>query len=108
MDDLKLASSGKKVQGVLDITLRFSNDIRMEFGLDKCRKVHLVRGEVDMKLGHEDEALIETITEKGFYKYLSVSHLRGPLQTAMKEFFLNAYLQFQELVSIQATKSRLL
>ena len=59
LDYLKLyASSVTKLQSVLDITLQFSNDIGMEFGLDKCRKVHLVRGEVDMKLGHEDEALI--------------------------------------------------
>ena len=44
----------------------------MEFGLYKCRKVHFVRGKVDMQLGHEDEALIETMNEKDFYKYLGV------------------------------------
>ena len=44
MDDLKLyVSSGRKLQSILDITQQFSNDIGMEFGMDKCRKVHLVR-----------------------------------------------------------------
>ena len=92
MDDLKLyASSGTKLQSVLDTKLQFSNDIGMEFGLDKCRKVHLVRGKVDMQLGHEDEALIETMTEKEFYKYLGVLQLRGPLQTAMKGILLKSF-----------------
>ena len=54
---------------------------------EKCRKVNLVKGEVDMQLEHEDEALIETITEKDFYKYLGVLQLRGPLQIVMKEYF---------------------
>ena len=40
MDDLKLyPSSETKLQSVLDITLQFSNEIGMEFELDKCRKV---------------------------------------------------------------------
>ena len=70
MDNLKLyASSGTKQQNIIDIILQFSNDIGIEFGLDKCQKVHLVRGEVDMQLGHEDEALIETMAEKDFYKH---------------------------------------
>ena len=69
---------------VLDITLQFPNDIGMEFGLGKCRKVHLVRGEVDMQLGHEDKALIETMTEKDSYKYLGVLQLRDSLQTAIR------------------------
>ena len=37
-----------------------------------------------MQLGHEDEALIVTMTEKDFYKYLGVLELRGSLQTAMR------------------------
>ena len=61
---------------VLDITLQYSNDIGMGFGLDKCQKVLLVRGEVDMQLKHGDEALIETMTEMDSYKYLGVVQLR--------------------------------
>ena len=69
----------------------------MEFGLDKCRRVHLVRGEVDMQLGHENEALIETMTEDS-YKYFGVLQLRGPLQTAMKESLVESF--FRRLSSI--------
>ena len=92
MDDLKLyASSGTKLQSILYITLQFSNAIGIEFGLEKCRKVHLVRNEIYMQLGHEDEALIETMTEKYSYKYLRVLQLRGTLQTAMKERLLESF-----------------
>ena len=92
MDDLKLnASSGTKLQSVLDITLQFSNDIGMEFGLDKCWKVHFVRGEVAMSLGHKDEA----------HKYLGVLQLRDPVQTAMKESFFESF--FKRLSSVLRT-----
>ena len=74
----------------------------MESGLDKCRKVHLVRDEVDMQLRHDDQAFIETMTEKESYKYLSVLPLKGLQQTAIKcsllDHFSNAFPQFQELV----------
>ena len=30
-----------------------------------------------MQLGHENQAFIETMTEKDFYKYLGVLQLRG-------------------------------
>ena len=63
----------------------------MEFGLDKCQKVSLVRGEVDLQLGHKDQAFIETMTEKDSNKYLGVLQFRGPLQTAMKESLLECF-----------------
>ena len=72
------ASLRTKLQSVLDITLQFSNDIGMKRGLDKCEKAHSVRGEVDMQLGHEDQASFQTITENYSYKYLGVLKLRSP------------------------------
>ena len=37
MDDLKLfAKNDQQLQGLLNIVKQFSDDIRMEFGLDKC------------------------------------------------------------------------
>ena len=56
MDDLKLCTSSEtKLQSVLDITLQVSNDVGMEFGLDKRRKVQLVKDDIYMQLGHEDQ-----------------------------------------------------
>ena len=50
-----------------------------------------------MQLGHENEALIETMTEDS-YKYFGVLQLRGPLQTAMKESLVESF--FRRLSSI--------
>ena len=44
-----------------------------------------------MQLGHEDGALIETMTEKDSYKYWDVLQLRGPLHTAMRESLLESF-----------------
>ena len=53
--------------------------------------VEKVSGEVDKQLGHGDEALIVTMTEKDSYKYLCVCQLRGLPQTAMKESLLESF-----------------
>ena len=102
MGDLKLHTSSRTIlQSALDLTLHFSNDIGMELEFEKYGKVHLPRGEVDMKLGHKDQHLIETMTEKGHYKYIGVLRLRDPLQTATKE---NLLISFSKrLFSISGT-----
>ena len=42
MDDLKLfVKNDQHLQGLLIIVKQFSDDIRMEFGLDKCAKATL-------------------------------------------------------------------
>ena len=44
MDDLKLyASNDDQQQGVIQIVKQFSEDIKMNFGLDKCAKHHSYR-----------------------------------------------------------------
>ena len=45
MDDLKLfAKNGQQLQGFLNNVKQFNDDIRMEFGLDKCAKATFFRG----------------------------------------------------------------
>jgi len=47
MDDLKLyASNDKQLQQMLSIVKTFSDDIRMQFGIDKCNKVTIIKGKV--------------------------------------------------------------
>ena len=44
MDDLKLfAKNDQQLQGILNIVKQFSDNIWMEFGLDKCTKVTFIR-----------------------------------------------------------------
>jgi hypothetical protein len=47
MDDLKLiAKSEKELQKQIQIVKTFSDDIYMEFGLDKCAKITFKRGKL--------------------------------------------------------------
>lgn len=47
MDDLKLyAANEMQLQNLLGITTNFSRDIRMEFGLDKCKTMHREKGKI--------------------------------------------------------------
>ena len=45
MDDLKLyAKNDKELEGLLSTVKQFSDDIGMEFGLDKCAKASFIKG----------------------------------------------------------------
>ena len=47
MDDLKLsAKNDQPLQGLLNIVKQFSDDIRMEFALDKCAKATFFHGKL--------------------------------------------------------------
>ena len=47
MDDLKLlGATANQLQQMLRIVEEYSNDIKMEFGLNKCRTINIVRGKV--------------------------------------------------------------
>ena len=60
MDDLKLiAKSEEELQKQTQIVKTFSDDIHMEFGLEKCAKVTFKRG----KLTHLQNLVIDTNRE---------------------------------------------
>lgn len=87
MDDLKLLASTKnQLEQMLNIVEEFSNDIGMQFGLDKCRVLNIIRGQIqpggyDMENGQNIEAM-----EAGeVYKYLGVKQARKIDHQAMKK-----------------------
>jgi hypothetical protein len=56
MDDLKLiAKSEEELQKQIQTVKRFSDDINMGFGLDKCAKISFQRG----KLTHSQNLVID-------------------------------------------------
>ena len=60
MDDLKLISkSEEELQKQIQTVTTFSNDINMEFGLEKCAKITFKRG----KLTHLQHLVIDTNRE---------------------------------------------
>jgi len=47
MDDLKAyAMNDNQLKNLLDIVNTFSDDIKMEFGLDKCAKATFIKGKL--------------------------------------------------------------
>lgn len=72
MDDIKLYASTKtQIHTLTQITHTFSNDIKMQFGLDKCRtqSIHLGKREFG-GIELDDGSRIESLQEGDTYKYL--------------------------------------
>ena len=78
MDDLKLfASNDKKLADELKLVKQYSEDIRMEFGLDKCAKCTFVQGKTKRTDNISiDQSTIQERVNEASYKYLGIEE--GP------------------------------
>ena len=75
MDDLKTyAKSDSQQTGLLNIVKTFSNNIKMEFGLDKCAKATFKRGKLTetSNLQLDIDTCIKELDQEDTYKYLGV------------------------------------
>ena len=88
MDDLKLiAKSEEELQKQIQTVKTFSDDINMEFGLEKCAKIIFTRG----KLTHFQNLVIDTnreiqeLEQGKTYKYLGIEESEGIQHQQMKE-----------------------
>ena len=73
VDDLKLyGTSDSQLNGLISTVKKVSNDIQMEFGLDKCAKTTLKRGKKVSAKGIllNDHQLIQDLDQAETYKYL--------------------------------------
>jgi len=77
MDDLKIfASSNDQLNKMLEIVKQFSKDIRMEFGLDKCKTIHIHRRKLTIPVNHEEPPEIDYMQECQQYKSLEIEQAR--------------------------------
>ena len=93
MDGLKLHGKiDKELDRLLCTVKKFSDDIGMVFGLDKCAKVTLNRGRLtsmrEIKL-NEDTSIRE-LGQEETYKYLGIDKGDGIQHAKMKEKIRNA------------------
>ena len=76
MDDLKLYSRSEKGLDSLVQTVRvFSEDIGMEFGIEKCAMLLMEKGKVVKSVGIElpdGKVVIKSLQEGENYKYLRI------------------------------------
>ena len=70
MDDLKTFAKDNQQMDLLTIVKTFSDDIKMEFGLDKCAKATFKRGRLTKTTNlHLDvDTVIEELEQDGTYK----------------------------------------
>ena len=88
MDDLKLYSKNEQEQvGELKIVKQFSDDIGMEFGLEKCAKASFKKGKLAStgNIVIDDDTEIQELDQEGVYKYLGVDESDGIQHSKMKE-----------------------
>ena len=88
MDDIKLfAKNEKELETLIETVIVYSQDIWMEFGMEKCamlviksRKWHTTEG-----VGLPNQEKIRTLGEKKTYKYLGLLEAETIKQVEMKE-----------------------
>ena len=88
MDDLKLfAKNDNELEGMLQTVKKFSDDIGMTFGLDKCAKASFKRGKLTKSTSLELDriTIIRDLDQEEFYKYLGVNECDGIQHSQMKE-----------------------
>ena len=96
MDDIKLyADSDENLQKLIQIVHEYSNDIHMEFGLDKCAKCTLKKGVKAETDGFqlEDGSIIEDLQEDATYKYLGIEENTNIQHKQMRTKIHTTYIQ---------------
>ena len=95
-DDNKLFAKNEKEWEILIQTVRiYSQDIGMEFDIDKCAMSVIKSGNRHIKEGIEllNQEKIRTLGEKGSYKYFGILEADIIKQVEMKEKVKKEYLR---------------
>jgi hypothetical protein len=88
MDDLKLISkSEEELQKQIQTVKTFSDNIHMEFGLEKCAKIAFKRGKLvhSQNLAINFNREIQELEQGKTYKYLGIEESEGIQHQQMKE-----------------------
>jgi hypothetical protein len=88
MDDLKLiAKSEEELQRQTQTVKTFSDDIHMEFGLEKCAKITLKIGKLisSQNLVTDNNREIQELEQEKTYKYLGIEESEGIQHQQMKD-----------------------
>ena len=100
MDDLKLfGQSERDIESLVNTVHRFSCDIGMRFGIEKCGVIVMKRGQMVTCDGIElpDGEKMKGVSEEGC-KYLGIVELDGIKEKAMKEIFTKEYKRRIKLI----------
>ena len=101
MDDLKLYGRNRvEVEGLVGVVKKFSDDIGMEFGIDKCATIEIRHGKQVECSGIElpGGAVMKEVEESG-YKYLGVLEGACIMNREMKDLVRKEYYRRVKLVA---------
>lgn len=101
MDDLKLyAKNEKELRDLLYVVKSFSDDIKMQFGLDKCAKVILKRGKIEYteNIKVSEDVEIKGLEQGEAYKYLGILENGQLDNNNMKEKIRKEYIRRTRLL----------
>jgi hypothetical protein len=100
MDDLKLyARSKSELEELVGVVKKYSDDIRMEFGMSKCAVLSVLRGKRVEEDGLElpSGEVMADVEEEG-YKYLGVLQTNTFMSAEMKKKVLKEYFRRLKLL----------
>ena len=94
MDDIKLyAATNNQLQELLRLTQPFLRDIKMVFGIEKCKTLCIAKGKLEMRnFTTEDDDTMEAMNEDDFYRYLGHVQANQIKHARMKEKLDEDYL----------------
>ncbi|KAL1446040.1 hypothetical protein WDU94_012394 [Cyamophila willieti] len=100
MDDIKIyGKTERDLKTLLELTYTFSNDIKMEFGLEKCKTQTILKGKQQTnRIEHQNMPDIEPMKEEDMYKYLGVLQKKNTDHATMKKKVREKYLQRVNLI----------
>ena len=88
MDDLKLfAKNDHELEGLLQTAKKFSDDICMKFGLEKCAKATFLKGRLEKSTSIElvNSTKIKELAQEEVHRYLGVNESNRIQHAIMKE-----------------------
>ena len=109
MDDLKIyAKDDGELEGLLKTVKQFSDDIGMEFGLEKCAKASFTKGRLTSTeaIKIDQDTKIRDLDQEEVYKYLGVNEGDGIQHSQMKEKVRKEYYRRVRLVLRTELNSR--
>ena len=110
LNDVKLFGKNKKEIECLRNTVRiFSEDICMEFGIDKCATVVLRRGKLDKEnndLVLSKDEIIKSLDENTSYKYLGMLETENIKNSELKEHATSEYKRRLKNIEIKIKRMK--
>jgi len=87
MDDIKLyAATNNQLHGLLQLTQTFSRDIKMSFGIEKCKTSSTAKRKLEMRsFTTDNDDTMEAMNEDDTYKYLGHMQTKQMKHTQMTQ-----------------------